>query len=370
MIKNWTVTTERLKNKSLGLAEYASYLISPKHKNHKNTEIKQLFKFVDKEKFVSRVIDETIEFDSRNKKGGRRVESYAQSFNFVLPKPYKPTIEQWRSIAKDLIRRIFTDLKIEGDVNSFAKNLFINLHDQSNPHINLIVPRIYNGIRLSELDKKPLLRAIKSEFNKSVFTHCKIDHKGYIPIQQNVGKKRSQWQNDKALAELTTEKLHKDIKLIESQSIKSSVIYNNLLEKSDSALTLQASIQELLLLSEEKISTLGRLQRDIERDASQIKKYASSFKYVRSMVVDFSKELFKWLILTKKENILDEMVQRQELENLAENIIAQESCSASDIETLNEMVNLAVHELVQNDVKHIRPIIPSWKSRKLSSPDV
>lgn len=370
MIKNWTVTTERLKNKHLGLAEYASYLISPNHKNHKNTEIKRLFNFVEKDEFVARVIGEIIEFDSNNKKGGRKVESYAQSFNFVLPKPYKPTVEQWRSIAKDLIRKVFTDLKIEGDVNSFAKSLFVNLHDQSNPHINLIVPRIYNGVRLSELDKKALLRALKKEFNKSVLTHCKIDHKDYVPQQQNVGKKRAQWQNDKALAEGSIDKLHEDIKLLQNQSIKSSEIYNSLVEESSSVVALRKSIQELLLMSEQKVFELGQIRKDIEREAAEVKANSLNFRYMRSMIVDFSKELFKWLILAKKENILDEMVQRQELESLAEDIVMQDSCSVSDIETMKEMVDLAVHELVRHDVKHIRPIVPSSKIRKLSPPDL
>ena len=38
-IKNWTVTTQRVKKKSEGLSEYASYLVRQKHENHKNTEI-------------------------------------------------------------------------------------------------------------------------------------------------------------------------------------------------------------------------------------------------------------------------------------------------------------------------------------------
>ena len=54
-IKNWIVTTERVKNKSDGLSEYASYLISSKHKNHKNTEIYALFNS-EHNKFITNTI--------------------------------------------------------------------------------------------------------------------------------------------------------------------------------------------------------------------------------------------------------------------------------------------------------------------------
>ena len=87
-IKNWTVTTQRVKKKSEGLSEYASYLISQKHENHKNTEIYALFNS-EHNKFLNDTINEVLDFDAKNKKGGRKVESFAQSFNFILPPPHK-----------------------------------------------------------------------------------------------------------------------------------------------------------------------------------------------------------------------------------------------------------------------------------------
>lgn len=50
-----------------------------------------------------------MNFDKENKKGGRKVESYAQSFNFILPPEVpNPTHEQWKLIYKDLVLKAKT----------------------------------------------------------------------------------------------------------------------------------------------------------------------------------------------------------------------------------------------------------------------
>ena len=114
-IKNWTVTTQRIKNKGDGLAEYASYLVSQKHQNHRETNIIPISGSFNS--FVNNTIKETLEFDKNNKKGGRKVESYAQSFNFILPPPHKPTISQWENITKDLLVTLCNELNIKEKTN-------------------------------------------------------------------------------------------------------------------------------------------------------------------------------------------------------------------------------------------------------------
>ena len=189
-IKNWTVTTQRVKKKSEGLSEYASYLISQKHENHKNTEIYALFNS-DHNKFLNDTINEVLDFDAKNKKGGRKVESFAQSFNFILPPPHKPTPEQWQKIARDIVETIHTELSISSDLTTFGRSCFINVHDQANPHLNMLIPRIFEGQRLADLDRKNVLAKVKLQFNKSVLKHCNIDHTHHKPLRVNTGRRKN-----------------------------------------------------------------------------------------------------------------------------------------------------------------------------------
>lgn len=38
---------------------------------------------------------------------------------------------------------------------------YANIHDQTNPHLNLLIPRIYDKDRLHKLDQKNLLGELK-----------------------------------------------------------------------------------------------------------------------------------------------------------------------------------------------------------------
>ena len=210
-IKNFTVTTQRVKDKADGLIGYANYLNNEKAPSHKNTKILNIGNNFDD--FLKNTIINTMNFDKENKKGGRKVESYAQSFNFILPPEVpNPTHEQWKLIYKDLVLKAKNTLDIKGETSKFAMSCYANIHDQTNPHLNLLIPRIYDKDRLHKLDQKNLLGELKKEFNKSVLKHCDIDFKSYKPNQQNVGKRRKKWQYEqqqsiKAKEELTEERL-------------------------------------------------------------------------------------------------------------------------------------------------------------------
>ncbi|WP_218576004.1 hypothetical protein, partial [Pseudomonas sp. FSL R10-0056] len=78
------------------------------------------------------------------KKGGRPVQSYAQSFVFCLPPSVKkPTTEEWKEITKDIVKEIAK--KLEVSLSDLNGKIFANVHDQDNPHLNLVVPRVLNG---------------------------------------------------------------------------------------------------------------------------------------------------------------------------------------------------------------------------------
>ena len=194
-LKNFVVTTQRVKSKSDGLIQYVNYLNNEKAPSHKNTKIIEISK--NPESFLKNTIINTVNFDNNNKKGGRKVESLAQSFNFILPpKVDNPTEEQWILIYKDLVTKAKNTLEIDGKTSDFARSCYVNIHEQKNPHLNLLIPRIYDDKRLHALDQKNLLIQLKKEFNRSVLQHCNIDFKAYKPDQQNVGKRRKKWQLD------------------------------------------------------------------------------------------------------------------------------------------------------------------------------
>ena len=139
-------------------------------------------------------MSEVTELDLKNKsnKGGRPVAGYIQSFNFILPKnTIKPTQEQWKAISRDLFKVLAKDLDIKP--SELKKNVFINLHDQDNPHINLAISKVINGTRIRKVDQKSLLSKLKTQFNNSVLQHCDYDYRSYKPTSTEVGKRTDKW---------------------------------------------------------------------------------------------------------------------------------------------------------------------------------
>ncbi|MDW2083919.1 hypothetical protein R7Z37_27760, partial [Vibrio sp. 1640] len=176
-IKNWTVTSEAVKNKTSGLIKYINYLNNPNIDKHANTEIKNIFKDPDKaSNFIKKCSEEAISLDLKNAengKGGRPVESYAVSFDFILPKgTIRPTVEQWRAIAKDIYKVVKTGV----DGNLTQDHVYMNIHDQDHPHLNLVVSKIIDGNRERKIDQKAILSKMKLQFNKSVLDHCDFDY--------------------------------------------------------------------------------------------------------------------------------------------------------------------------------------------------
>ena len=121
-IKNWTVISQRVKDRQDGLVTYSKYLLDEKHKNHSKNGTRIVPLHGNVNTFVKNSICETLDFDMSNKKGGRKVESYAQSFVLGLPDTVqKPTNEQWKKISADIIRAVHKHLKPDEPVNEFGR---------------------------------------------------------------------------------------------------------------------------------------------------------------------------------------------------------------------------------------------------------
>lgn len=228
-IKNWTVTVRQVKDKQNGLISYVNYLDSKSVQSHKNTEIYSVFENAasDKNFFLKNTLLEVAKCDKAS--SGRAFSSYATSFDFVLPETVnRPTPEQWKKITADILRTAHAelfrqvpeadleyidkesgktkkrkDLSFKGDIpdaNFFAKRTFCNIHDQNNPHLNLVIPSVMCGERLKRLDQKKLTLELKKQFNLSVLQHCAIDYKAYKPEKTGLGRRlpRSQYLAKKA----------------------------------------------------------------------------------------------------------------------------------------------------------------------------
>lgn len=318
-IKNWIVTSERISGKSGGVADYASYLISETHKNHKNTKIIPLFN-ASVDKFIQRTICNTIVFDGKNLKGGRKVESYAQSFNFILPPPIKPTEDQWKKISSDLIKKAHQTLEIKDDANEFLKHIFVNIHDQSNPHVNLLIPRIYKDIRLTKLDQRQIIKDLKEEFNLSVLKHCNIDFKEYKPQKQKVGKRRRKWQTDQDIALTSTAHVARTIAEADEATAKAQ-------EATAKALLAKAEAERATTLVETEIRNLNKFQK---------------------LILGFADSLMSWINSVRANEYLNSLASRSELVNKANSIIEHPLCSDETYNNLNSSIESSVKTL-QND---------------------
>ena len=203
-IDNWFVRSERVKDKHVGLIRYCKYLINSSHKNHsgKCTIIPMLG---NTDNFIRVVSSEAVNLDLDNsrKKGGRPVQSYAQSFVFSLPPSIKkPTTEEWKLITADIIKQMAKYLKL--DIQDLNGRVFANVHDQDNPHLNILVSRVIKSKTQSTVDQKGIIGLVKKVFTASTLTHCGLDVSGYEPLQTNLGKRQTKWKviESQALASL------------------------------------------------------------------------------------------------------------------------------------------------------------------------
>lgn len=192
-LKNLTVTAKAIQKKSSGLISYGNYLINKNEDSHKNTNIIPIFGDINN--FISHASAEALKIDLKNgrAKGGRPVQSYAVSFNLTLPRnTVRPTAAQWKAITQDVMRAVKKEIP-----GLTKKDFFINVHDQDNPHANILISKIIDGERNRKIDQKKLLSTIKKVYSISVLNHTKFDYKTYIPEKPNRGSRKQKWQVEK-----------------------------------------------------------------------------------------------------------------------------------------------------------------------------
>lgn len=274
-IKNWTVTSQRVSERQTGLIKYAKYLIDNKHENHQNTKIIKIHNTI--ENFVRVVSSEAISLDlaSSQKKGGRPVQSYAQSFVFSLPDSVtKPTPDQWKAITKDVLKEIAKKLGLKlSDLGN--GQVFANVHDQEKPHLNLVISRVVNGKALLDLDRKGTISVAKKAFNAATLARCGLDFSSYKPLKTNLGPRQEKWQLQQKAAEealkaagIETKKLNEEVEKAKGLAKYSAMLNSQMLKWIESIRDMdekQESRQENRLYSTaEKLSELNLPQEQVD----------------------------------------------------------------------------------------------------------
>ena len=341
-IKNWTVISQRVKERQDGLVTYSKYLLDEKHKNHSKNETRIVPLHGKMNEFVKSAICETLDFDMSNKKGGRKVESYAQSFVLSLPDTVqKPTDEQWKRISGDIIRAAHKHLKPDEPVNDFGRKCFSNLHDQDNPHMNLLIPRIYKGERLDKLDKKGMILAMKQAFNASVMKHCNINYYNFKPEKPGRGKRLLEWQLEQQAAR---EEQEKSIQL-----------------RQEATLVAQSAAAQLLVAQKAKaLSETSRIEAEkATAQAHQAKAEAvqaiTLLGEMKNLFNQFKTSLQDWIRGIKTDDVLLEELSHSEAVTTAETMQKHPIYDQEIEYVMFESIEQAEAETKKPDIsRHIR----------------
>lgn len=227
-IKNWFVRSEAITEKEQGALAYAHYLQDHNHPNHKDRTTVQVI-HNQPVQIALNAIQQAYTIDQRNaqaQKGGRPISSYMQSFVFSVPESTHLTKTQWKCISKTLIKELATRLDITP--KTLLENCSLVLHQQQNPHLNIIVSRGINGRSFQQqLTRPSTTNLLKRTFNKAMLD-CGYSIEDYTP-KHKPNKKLKRWQelNNKEqlikkaynqLKKLTLAKKDGDIKNINRQT--------------------------------------------------------------------------------------------------------------------------------------------------------
>ncbi|ENC6721654.1 hypothetical protein ABKY80_001946 [Vibrio harveyi] len=223
MIKNWTVTTQPVRLGSDGVMMRERYLLNKQHANHKHSEaLISIFGCAETSNRIA-IAGEQFRLNQQlyNRRGGRPLSSYAIEYCLTLPKGYRPSDTQWKSIVKDCCLALSRLCKLnKSEFAQYSQQIRAVLHQQnqdgakgSGDHVHLIIGKVIGGKVLKELQQKKSTKLIKQAFNQAVLKHVGIDHRTYDPIEKEKGRRLSTWQyqHQKATEALEIEKLIKQM---------------------------------------------------------------------------------------------------------------------------------------------------------------
>lgn len=187
MIKNFFVKTERIKSKVQGLIKYTKYLEDDKDSRHANNEIIKIHNL--SRNFFNICNKNCTNLDYQNSsRGGRKVESYAQSFDFSFPPSIDVTEEEYKEFSLKIIQVLKNNFPNLND-----NEIFMNVHknikvkeNESPGHLNLLVSRVSFDKKTNKyinnynLDQKSICFKLKQEFNLFIVNKYQLSTENYV----------------------------------------------------------------------------------------------------------------------------------------------------------------------------------------------
>ncbi|EPN8252682.1 hypothetical protein ACT3SD_004339 [Vibrio alginolyticus] len=225
-MKNWTVITKPVKNGSNGIIARERYLKSVSHPNHANTEA--IIDIVGSENTSKKIIIAGERYRLKQKlrgnRKGRPLSSYAMEFCLTLPKLYRPTPVQWRSIIGDCCQALANYLKLTGEDRKLFYSLIRGVCHQQNQqgrasgdHCHLIVSKVLKDRVLTDLQRKRATSLIKQAFTASTTVHLGISVDDYKPHELNRGRRLEKWQYESRKMKEIQEQNNRLLKKLEKQ---------------------------------------------------------------------------------------------------------------------------------------------------------
>ena len=205
----------------------------------------------------------------------------------------------------------------------------MNVHDQANPHINMLIPRIYKGERLADLDRKNLLAKVKLQFNKSVLEHCNIDHTQHNPLRVNMGRRKSAQGYAYTKAK---EEAQNALKRIAEANI--AVADADVAQKN----------------AEVKIKAL-----EVESLELDVKKNKLSF-FIRAFK-EFRINLTAWVDSIRRETPLETRLNKEKLEKTANKIIESKAIDDENADLVISLIDEQTEKLEKENFEVSKPLV-------------
>lgn len=180
-IKNWTVKAQGVTGGTRGMTAYGRYLEDANHRNHRDKTDAIIPIQGDWRELVMRQTGLMTRRNLDRPKGGRPVETLAQSFVVSFPPDLRPTPEQWAKIASAAITGLSRGLP-EGQ-ELVRADIFANVHDNpNNPHLNIVVGKLApNGDIRKAITQKAALHRLKLAVNEAVLRVMGVSNENYEP---------------------------------------------------------------------------------------------------------------------------------------------------------------------------------------------
>lgn len=225
-MKNFVVITRPVKNGGAGVITRERYLKSKSHPNHTNTEA--IIDVVGSTATSKRIIVAGEQYKlnkmlSNNRKG-RQLSSFAMEFCLTLPKPYRPSRDQWRAILGDCCKALADHLKLKGAERKEFFSLIRGVCHQQNQqgngsgdHCHLLISKIVGGKVLGDLQRKKATSLLKQAFNTAVATHMGVSINDYTPLELDRGRRLEKWQYESRKLKEIQEQNNRLLKKLEKQ---------------------------------------------------------------------------------------------------------------------------------------------------------